>query len=145
MKPNPLEPKFNTLMGYICYSDLLPILEDVSKKTGISVKDMCGIRRMRELSEARQIFIKRAVLFFPLMKPEYIAAAAGQCRECNSLPDGNYDAFCDGIYKRHGKDYLETVIQQANNSRQTDHKWSRSELQDMIKYYKSEIKKLKHD
>jgi hypothetical protein len=70
-------------------------------------------------------------------------AAAGQCRSCNSLPDGNYDAFCEGIYKRYGADYLQTVIQTANNSRQTDHKWSRSELQELIKYFKSEIKKLK--
>jgi hypothetical protein len=69
-------------------------------------------------------------------------ASAGQCRSCNALPDGNYDAFCDGIFKRHGGDYLQTVIQQANNSRQTDHKWSRSELLDLIKYFKSETKKL---
>lgn len=70
-------------------------------------------------------------------------AAAGQCRECNSLPDGNYDAFCDGIFKRHGRDYLQTVIQQANNSRQTDYKLTRSELLEMKKYFQNEIKKLK--
>ena len=70
-------------------------------------------------------------------------AAAGQCRECNSLPDGNYDAFCEGIFNRYGKDYLEQVIQESNASRQTDHKWSKSELVELKKYYQSEIKKLK--
>ena len=67
-------------------------------------------------------------------------AAHGQCRECNSLPDGNYDAMCKGIAKRYGSDYLVTVIQQSNESRKTDHKWSRTELEELIKYFKERIK-----
>jgi hypothetical protein len=69
-------------------------------------------------------------------------AAHGQCRECNSKDDGNYEKFCQGIAVRYGIEYLTTVIQEANNSRKTDHKWSRSELEDMIKYFHFEIKKL---
>jgi len=72
-------------------------------------------------------------------------AAHGQCRACNSLSDGNYEAMCKGIAKRYGKEYLTEVIQTANESRKTDHKWSRSELQELINYFKSEIKNLKHD
>jgi len=68
-----------------------------------------------------------------------------QCRKCNSLPDGNYEAMCKGIAQRYGTDYLTEVIQTANESRKTDHKWSRSELQELINYFKSEIKNLKHD
>ena len=67
-------------------------------------------------------------------------AAHGQCRECNSLPDGNYEAMCMGIADRYGAEYLTEVIQEANNSRKTDHKWSRSELEDMIKYFKEMTK-----
>lgn len=72
-------------------------------------------------------------------------AVHGQCRACNSLPDGNYEAMCKGIAQRYGKEYLTEVIQIANESRKTDHKWSRSELQELINYFKSEIKNLKHD
>jgi len=67
-------------------------------------------------------------------------AAHGQCRECNSKDDGNYEKFCQGIAARHGVEYLIEVIQEANNSRKTDHKWSRSELEDMIKYFKEQTK-----
>ena len=70
-------------------------------------------------------------------------AAAGQCRECNSMHDGNYDNFCKGIAARHGVEFLTEVIQDSNFSRQTDHKWSRGELEEMIKFYKKETKKLK--
>lgn len=72
-------------------------------------------------------------------------AAHGQCRECNSLPDGNYEEICMGIADRYGAEYLTTVIQEANNSRKTDHKWSRSELIEQIDYYKCEIKILKDE
>lgn len=72
-------------------------------------------------------------------------AVHGQCRACNSLPDGNCEAMCKGIAQRYGTDYLTEVIQTANESRKTDHKWSRSELQELINYFKSEIKNLKHD
>ena len=70
-------------------------------------------------------------------------AAHGQCRACNSLHDGNYEAMCQGIAARYGPEYLTEVIQEANNSRKTDHKWSRTELEEMIKYFKDETKNLK--
>jgi len=70
-------------------------------------------------------------------------ACYAQCRECNSMHDGNYENFCKGIAARHGVEFLTEVIQDANNSRKTDHKWSRDELEAMILFYKKEIKKLK--
>ena len=69
-------------------------------------------------------------------------AAHGQCRECNSMPDGNYDAMCKGIAKRYGIDYLVSVIRESNESRKSDHKWSRTELEELIDYLKEEIKNL---
>lgn len=70
-------------------------------------------------------------------------AAAGQCRNCNSKHDGNYEAFCQGIAARYGVEYLTKVIQEANDSRKTTHKWSRSELLNLIAYFRAEIKKMK--
>jgi hypothetical protein len=59
------------------------------------------------------------------------------------MHDGNYENFCLGIAKRYGKEYLETVIQEANNSRKVSEKWSRSDLEAQIIFYKGEIKRLK--
>lgn len=67
-------------------------------------------------------------------------AAAGQCRVCNSLPDGNYEEFCKGIAARHGVEYLQNVIQMANNSRKESHKWSKSELLELIAYFDEQAK-----
>jgi hypothetical protein len=69
-------------------------------------------------------------------------ACHSQCRECNSMHDGNYDNFCKGIAARHGVEFLTEVIQDSNFSRQTDHKWSRGELTEMILFYKKLIKDL---
>ena len=80
--------------------------------------------------------IRPAMRFNPM-------AAHGQCRSCNGYPDGNYENFCLGIAKRYGKEYLETVIQEANNSRKVSEKWSRSDLEAQIIFYKGEIKRLK--
>lgn len=83
-----------------------------------------------------KVSIRPAMRFHP-------GAAHGQCRECNSMHDGNYEAFCKGIADRYGAEYLTEVIQEANNSRKTQHKWSRTELEEMILFFKNEIKKLK--
>ena len=66
-----------------------------------------------------------------------------QCRECNGLPDGNYEKFCQGIAERYGVEYLTAVIQAANFSRKVDYKPSRNDLIDMIEYFREETKKLK--
>lgn len=67
-------------------------------------------------------------------------ACHAQCRECNSKDDGNYEAFCQGIAARYGVEYLTAVIQVANATRQTDNKWSRSDLKDMIRYFDEQAK-----
>jgi len=66
-----------------------------------------------------------------------------QCRSCNSLDDGNFEAYCDGIVARYGREYLQEVIQESIRLRQSNFKWSKSDLKEMILYYKKEIKKLK--
>lgn len=58
-----------------------------------------------------------------------------QCRRCNAMHDGNYDKMCKGIAVRHGVEYLQNVIQMANESRKVDHKWSKSELLELIAYF----------
>ena len=82
-----------------------------------------------------KISIRPAMRFHP-------GAAHGQCRECNSMHDGNYDNFCKGIAARYGAEFLTDIIQEANNSRKTQHKWSKTELEDMILFYKKEINSL---
>ena len=32
-----------------------------------------------------------------------------QCRSCNGLDDGNFEAYCDGIVARYGREYLQEV------------------------------------
>ena len=66
-----------------------------------------------------------------------------QCRACNSLDDGNFEAYCDGLVARYGSQYLQDVIQESIRLRQMRFKWSKSDLIEMKKYYQSEIKKLK--
>lgn len=66
-----------------------------------------------------------------------------QCRACNSLDDGNFEAHCDGIVARYGSQYLQEVIQESIRLRQMRFKWSKSDLIEMKKYYQSEIKRLK--
>jgi hypothetical protein len=83
-----------------------------------------------------KISIRPAMRFNP-------GAAHGQCRECNSMHDGNYENFCKGIAARYVVEFLTDIIQEANNSRKNIHKWSRTEIEDLILFYKNEIKKLK--
>jgi len=90
-------------------------------------------------SDAGHLFkksIRPAMRFNPM-------ACHKQCRKCNSLPDGNYEKFCQGIAERYGVEYLTQVIQAANASRKVDYKPSRNDLLDMIKYFREETKKLK--
>ena len=63
-----------------------------------------------------------------------------QCRECNSKHDGNYENYCKGVAERYGVEFLTEVIQDANNSRKTDHKWSKSELIELIRYFDEQAK-----
>lgn len=95
----------------------------------------CGANYFSDCGHLFKKSTRPAMRFNPM-------AAHGQCRQCNSLPDGNYDAMCKGIARRYGKDYLVSVIQESNESRKTDHKWSRSELEELIKYFKEGIKNL---
>ena len=63
-----------------------------------------------------------------------------QCRTCNSMHDGNYDEMCKGIAARYGKEYLQEIIQLANESRKVSNKWSRWELLELIKYFDEQAK-----
>ena len=95
----------------------------------------CGAPNPTDAGHLFKKSIRPAMRFIP-------EAAHAQCRACNSLPDGNYEAFCQGIAKRYGAAYLERVIQMSNESRKVDFKPTRTELREMIAYYKNEIKKL---
>ena len=93
----------------------------------------CGANYFSDCGHLFKKSTRPAMRFNPM-------AAHGQCRECNSMDDGNYVNMCLGIADRYGAEYLTEVIQEANNSRKTDHKWSRTELEDMIKYFREQTK-----
>ena len=93
----------------------------------------CGAPYFSDCGHVFKISTRPAMRFNPM-------AAHGQCRECNSKHDGNYDAYCLGIAARYGINYLTEVIQCANESRKSCHKWSRMELQEIIFNCKQQIK-----
>ena len=96
----------------------------------------CDAPYFSDFGHLFKVSIRPAMRFNP-------GAAHGQCRECNSMHDGNYENFCEGIAARYGVEFLTDIIQEANNSRKNIHKWSRTEIEDLILFYKNEIKKLK--
>ena len=67
-------------------------------------------------------------------------ACHSQCRRCNAMHDGNYDEMCKGIASRYGVEYLQNVIQLANDSRKVSNKWSKSELLQLISYFDEQAK-----
>jgi chromosomal replication initiator protein len=63
MKPNPLEPRFRTLIGYLTGKEAITvedILKDVAEKNNISVELITSRTRKREVVEARHIYCYRA-------------------------------------------------------------------------------------
>jgi len=85
------EPKYRTLTGYMNYDLLLPLINEVSQKTKIPATEICGKSHKRGVVEARNIFIKRAKVLYPLMRPEYIAGAINQSKASGYYSDKNVD------------------------------------------------------
>ncbi len=57
----------------------------------------------------------------------------GQCTRCNCFLHGNLIKYRDGIIKRHGKDKL--LLLEIAVIRQAVKKWSRVELEFIIRHY----------
>lgn len=62
-----------------------------------------------------------------------------QCIDCNRFRDGSYDAFSRSLVIRLGQDKVEELIQRGHQTV----KFSKSEIDEKIRYYKEQIKELK--
>lgn len=64
---------------------------------------------------------------------------AAQCISCNRFRDGNYDAFRRSLAIKLGQDKVEELIRRGHQTV----KFSKSEIDEKIRYYKEQIKELK--
>lgn len=62
-----------------------------------------------------------------------------QCIDCNRFRDGNYDAFNRSLVIRLGQDKVEELIRRGHQTV----KFSKSEIDEKIRYYKEQIKELR--
>ena len=59
-----------------------------------------------------------------------------QCISCNRFRGGNYDKFRENLEKKIGKEGVEELLRKKH----TIVKLSKSDIEDMIKYYRDKIK-----
>jgi len=62
-----------------------------------------------------------------------------ECRRCNRFDEGNIINFAEGLKKKYGEDVVDKLMIAKN----TSVKYTRFELETMIKYYNQEVKKFK--
>ena len=61
-----------------------------------------------------------------------------QCIDCNRFRDGNYEGFRNGLAVKLGKEKVEELILKGRGIE----KFSKSDIEEKIKYYKAKIKEL---
>lgn len=64
---------------------------------------------------------------------------AAQCISCNRYRDGNVENFEKALILKFGEDKVQEIIQRSHQCQ----KYSKSEIEDLIKYYRGKIKELK--
>ena len=64
-----------------------------------------------------------------------------QCKQCNVFKGGNYDIFHSKLIEENGLEWFKDKLRQKHSIR----KFSPKELEEMLEYYKNEVKKLKND
>jgi hypothetical protein len=62
----------------------------------------------------------------------------GQCRHCNRFLSGNLIEYRKGLIKRYGMDFIFNLEEKSDKFR--DKKYTREELEEIIKEYKERIK-----
>jgi len=62
----------------------------------------------------------------------------GQCRACNRFDEGAGPGYSIGIRKKYGTQIIEILLAMKNSST----KWTQFEINELVKYYKKEVKKL---
>jgi len=65
----------------------------------------------------------------------------GQCDYCNTVLEGNLAQYHAGLIARYGAEAVKELEERANATKM--YKWCRSELLELIEFFKSEIQKLK--
>ena len=68
---------------------------------------------------------------------------SGQCTQCNLRKDGNWSGYSLNLPIIIGQDKYEELAFLANQEKKTDFKWDRSEIKELITYYRSKLKELK--
>jgi len=61
-----------------------------------------------------------------------------QCASCNIFKGGNYDSFHSRLIEENGIEWFNRKLKQKHETKQ----FTAKELEDMIKYYREEIKKI---
>ena len=59
-----------------------------------------------------------------------------QCVYCNRFMDGNYERFRENLENKIGKEKVDELIRRGHTTK----KYSKSEIEDLIKYYRERIK-----
>lgn len=60
----------------------------------------------------------------------------GECVGCNCFDSGHLIAYGENLLNRIGKAEFDSLKKRAFNYKRNGHKWSRSEIEDLIKKYK---------
>ena len=67
----------------------------------------------------------------------------GRCHHCNCFLYGNLDKYAVNLVKKIGPQKFNELVQQKAEYTRTGHKWSRTELIEIIEYYKQQVHNLK--
>jgi hypothetical protein len=66
--------------------------------------------------------------------------AAGECAGCNCFDESHLIGYGENIIERIGEERLAALKQRAADYKMNGYKWSRSELEEKIAYYKLKLK-----
>ena len=68
--------------------------------------------------------------------------AHGQCHYCNRFLHGNLIEYGYNLLAKIGPERFEALKNRAENYKRNGHKWSRSDVEEIIEKYKQKIKEL---
>jgi hypothetical protein len=66
----------------------------------------------------------------------------GECAGCNCFDEGHLIGYQDNILTRIGLERLNALKERARDYKKNGYKWSRSELEELIKVYKQKLKEV---
>ena len=68
--------------------------------------------------------------------------AHGQCHHCNCFLYGSLENYAINLVKKIGPQRFSELIQRKAEYQRNGHKWSRSEVEDIIKVYREKVREL---